>query len=193
MKNAIIMSIVMMTVGILITTSAWAMDERSAPEIADAHWTYFGPAPSNDWTAARRLPVKRSLAQSIRHDALRHYEINSFELSESGQVISFSEKLDFFRVDTQPRPAKRQPHELPWEIFELAESGLTIVFPNAKSPAPDDFRVDTRPHPAKHQPGESPWEIFELAESGQTIVFPKAKSPAKVGENVVARKNATLP
>lgn len=189
MRNTITAAILVITVGILITTSAFAIDERNVNAVTDAHWRYFGPAPTDDWTAARPLPAKRSLEQSIRHDALRHYETNSFELSESGQVISFTEKPEGLRGDAHPRPANRQPDESPPELFELAESGQVISF----SEKAGDFRGEARLHTANHQPHEPSWEVFELAESGQTIVFPKTKKPARVDANVVARQDATTP
>ncbi|MBL0715067.1 MAG: hypothetical protein JJV98_15360 [Desulfosarcina sp.] len=136
MKRHIIMTILILSAGFLTSASVWAMDERKAYEMGDGHWVYFGPDPSSEWTAERRLPLKRSLQQSIRGDALRHYEIPRYEMPESAEMITFSagsETADTFAGKAGLRlKTRRRPADSDWEVFELPESGQTIVFPRAK-------------------------------------------------------------
>lgn len=128
MKYPIILTITLMTIGLVMAAPAGAFDKRNAIEAGDGHWIYFGPDPSSDWTAPRPMPLKRSLEGSIRQDALRHYEMPRFELPESGEVISFYGGTKDVQAETRPVPVMRTPEDPQWEIFELPESGNTIRF-----------------------------------------------------------------
>ncbi len=119
---------------IMMIGTAGAMQERTAYEFGDGHWIYFGPAPSDDWTVARSMPLKRSLEQSIRGDALRHYEMPGFELPESGEVISFAPSNTEKRT-TVKQVAPILPTASPWKIYELPESGQSIAFCETNDPA----------------------------------------------------------
>ena len=121
----------------LLPAVATATEERTAYEYGDGHWIYFGPAQSPEWTTTRKMPLKRSLEQSIRGDALRHYEMPQFVLPESGVVISFHDGADR-RTGKLDRDTKRGNERLPVKVqspretFELPESGTTIEFPRVK-------------------------------------------------------------
>ena len=140
MKRATIMTMLAMAMMFFMTGTAGAMEERNAYEIGDGNWIYFGPAPTDEWTTAREMPRKRSLEQSIRGDALRHYEMPGFKLPESGELLMFYD-------GTESRSAERgrnaesvnyrrpEPAESPWAVYELPESGGIIVFCDTNDPA----------------------------------------------------------
>ena len=139
MKHAIIITLFVMTFG-LMTTAAWAFDGRSTYESGDGHWIYFGPAQTGDWTAERQMPLKRTLEGSIRGDALRHYEMPRHVLPESGTEITFydgSKTLATKKGETVESVylERPEPIESPWKIYELPESGHTIVFCETNDPA----------------------------------------------------------
>ena len=134
MKRATIKTLLAITVLFFLTGNASAMEERNAYESADGHWIYFGPAPTDDWTAARPMPQKRSLQQSIRGDALRNYEMPYFELPESGEVISFAPGTSDNRTSAR-QAAPNPPTSSPWVIYELPESGQSIAFCETDDPA----------------------------------------------------------
>lgn len=136
--------ILLMIIFSLYALPVLGMDERNAYEFGDGHWVYFGPAQTSEWTTARRLPLKRSLQQSIRGDALRHYELPRYEMAESGQVISFYGESDPRSGEEAPvivRGGARSSTESRWEVFELPESGQTIVFEKDDTSAKSDNTV----------------------------------------------------
>ena len=155
MKHAI--PKILLTTAVLIyilPAVATAAEERTAFEYGDGHWIYFGPSQSPEWTTTRKMPLKRSLQQSIRGDALRHYEMPQFVLPESGVVISFHDGADM-RTGILGRDTKRGNTRppvrdySPRERFELPESGTTIEFPRIK-----ERRSEDKPTLARH--GENP-------------------------------------
>ena len=130
MKHSFNITIIAIIIGLMLTMPAGAFDGRNAYEAGDGHWIYFGPDPSNDWTRQHVMPTKRSLAQSIRRDALRHYAMPGYELPESGEMISFYGDKRAPRAEADIRPAGPRPNESKWEDFELPESGHVIRFAN---------------------------------------------------------------
>ena len=134
MKHAFHITIVAFFFGLMLATPAGAFDKRSAYEVGDGHWIYFGPDSSSYWTAPRIMPRKRSLTDSIRRDALRHYEMPGYELPETGEVINFYDAKRAPRAATTVGPVERRSNASPWEVFELPESGHVIRF--AKDPPP---------------------------------------------------------
>ncbi len=149
MKRATINTILAVTIVFILAGPAMAMEERTAYELSDGHWIYFGPAPTDAWTAARKMPQSRSLAGAIRGDALRHYEMPDFELAESGRLISFYSGTDRTAgtggKDAGRSKAKRpDPAPSPWEIHEIPESGSAIVFPREVAESEGDASTVAR-------------------------------------------------
>lgn len=136
MKHAFNITIIAIFFGLMLAPPVGAFDGRNAYEAGDGHWIYFGPDPSADWTTQRVMPRKRSLAQSIRRDALRHCEMPRYELPDSGEVIAFFGAKRAPRTAADIRPVERRPRESKWEVFELPESGHVIRF--TKEPTPPD-------------------------------------------------------
>ena len=134
MKPAFHIMIVTFLFGLMLAMPAVAFDERSAYEVGDSHWVYFGPDSSSYGTTPRMMPRKRSLTDSIRRDALRHYEMPGYELPETGEVINFYDPKRAPRTAAAVGPVERRSNESPWEVFELPESGHVIRF--AKDPPP---------------------------------------------------------
>ena len=138
MKHTAIITILAVTIAFFLAGPTMAMEERTAYELSDGHWIYFGPAPTDAWTAARKMPQSRSLEGSIRGDALRHYEMPDFELAESGRLISFYGRTER-SAGTADKDAGRlkagrpDPALSPWESHELPESGSVIVFPRKEA------------------------------------------------------------
>lgn len=134
MKHAFHITIIAVFFGLILAMPAWAFDGREAYESADGHWIYFGPDASSNWTRQHVMPRKRSLAQSIRQDALRHYEMPRYELAESGEVISFYGEPSAPRAAADMGPVKRKPKASQEEVFELPESGHVIRFAKEATP-----------------------------------------------------------
>ncbi len=141
MKHAFNITTMALFFGLMLALPAGAFDARNAYEAGDGHWIYFGPAPSGDWTAQRVMPRKRSLAQSIRQDALRHYAMPRHELPESGEVIAFYGAKRAPRSPATIRPVERRTHESKWEVFELPESGQIIRFAKDGTPPAADITI----------------------------------------------------
>ncbi len=144
MKLTAPMTIQLMMLSLLLSAPAFAFEGRTAYESGDGHWIYFGPAPTEPWTASRVMPAKRSLEGSVRHDALRHYAMPRYELPESGEVIAFGKSDDA----TAPAASVRRPRpdstDKRWEVFELPESGGTIRFAREVPHRPADETVVAR-------------------------------------------------
>ena len=149
MKPAIPTTLLTIALVIFVTGIAAAAEERTAYEFGDGHWIYFGPSQSPEWTASRKMPLKRSLEQSIRGDALRHYEMPQFVLPESGIAISFhgaaaSRPERRTRVVDRDVRALPDAAESPRGIYELPESGMIIEFPR------EDRSYEEEPTLARH-------------------------------------------
>ena len=134
MKHAIHITIITVFFGLILAMPAWAFDGREAYEVADGQWIYFGPDASSNWTRPHVMPRKRSLSQSIRQDALRHYEMPRYELAESGGLISFYGEPSAPRVEADRGPVKRKPQASQGQVFELPESGHVIRFAKEATP-----------------------------------------------------------
>ena len=141
MKHAFNTTAMALFFGLMLALPAEAFDTRNAYETGDGHWIYFGPAPSGDWTAQRVMPRKRSLARSIRQDALRHYAMPRYELPESGEVIAFYGAKSAPQDKAVIRPVERKTHELKQEVFELPESGQIIRFAKDGTPPAADVTI----------------------------------------------------
>ncbi len=134
MKRIILLNLMILTLLIFITGTAAAAEEGTAFEFGDGHWIYFGPSQAPEWTALRKMPLKRTLQQSIRGDALRHYEMPQFTLPESCITISFQDSSALrtgkpSRALVDDERALPRAVDAPQGVFELPESGMTIEFP----------------------------------------------------------------
>ena len=144
MKHAIHITIMAIFFGLTLSVPVGAFDGGDAYEAGDGHWVYFGPDSSNHWTAPRIMPRKRSLTDSIRRDALRHYAMPEYELPESGEVLTFDGAKRAPRTAAAVGPVEGSPSESPWEAFELPESGHVIRFAKDATPPPADATIVAR-------------------------------------------------
>ena len=141
MKHAFNITAMALFFGLMLALPAGAFDARNAYEAGDGHWIYFGPDSSNYGSAPRIMPRKRSLTDSIRRDALRHYEMPGYELPETGEVINFYDSKSAPPAAAAVGPVERRSDESPWEVFELPESGQIIRFAKDITPPAVDLTI----------------------------------------------------